>query len=198
MTPSRTTSHPPRPAPTGRPARGFTLIELMVGLAILAIVMRLAVPGITQMYKTNRVQTEASQFVSDLQLARAEAIRRGLPVSVCPSTNGTSCVANSSNWHAGWMVFFDRSGNCSVDTGDTALRVRAGFRGGDTFTASPAAPCVSFNREGFTAAPTAATLFTLHTSENIADATRCVSLEFGGRTATIKKNQTTTGGTTCS
>lgn len=193
MPPSRFPMHRPR-----RPAaRGFTMLELMVGLAVAAILLRLAAPSVASIYRGNRVQTESSQFVSDMQYARSEAIRRGLPVTLCPSSDGSACIAktaaSANDWAQGWIVFHDQDGNGTVDSGDTVLRKRAAFTGGDTFVAtdgsSNAIPRVTYNREGFTTTPNAAALFTLHTAATDTHATRCVTVDFGGRAAVISYGQ---------
>lgn len=84
----------------GRPglhvSRGFTLLELLVTLAVLAIVLGLAVPSFQGIIQRNRLTAATNELVAAIQLARAEAIRRNRQVVLCPTTNGTSC--NGSDW----------------------------------------------------------------------------------------------------
>jgi type IV fimbrial biogenesis protein FimT len=115
-------------------------------------------------------------------------------VSLCPSSNGTSCIT-ANTWHSGWIVFSDISGNGVFDAsaGDTLLKVRAATPGGNTIVASPAPTvnAVIFNREGFTSnLGTTQVAFTLHTSDNYANSTRCVLVGFGGRLTTVSKGST--------
>ncbi|MDP9124501.1 MAG: GspH/FimT family pseudopilin [Pseudomonadota bacterium] len=170
--------------------RGFTLVELMVVIAIAAILTGLAAPALGKMFASNRVQTEASSFVSDLMLARAEAVKRGQGVSLCASSNSTTCLGTNT-WNSGWIIFSDAT-QCnpvpSTTTSVTAIRVRAAFKGSDTLVGSTGAAsgCVSFNREGFASnLGSARALFTLHTSDSAAQATRCVAVDLGGRVTTL-------------
>ena len=156
----------------------------MVTIALAAILMSVAAPSMTKMIGANRVQTEVSSFVNDLQFARSEAIKEGQPVTACPSSNGTSCLA-ANTWQAGWIVFSDPNGNATVDTNEDVLRWRPLLKGGDTFVAAPTTAAVTFNREGFTSSlGTSLVTFKLHTADNVAKSTRCVAVSIGGRLAT--------------
>jgi type IV fimbrial biogenesis protein FimT len=185
--PSRRTAPPPR-----RP-HGFSLIELMFTIALAGILAAVAVPSMQRMFKTNRVQTEASSFVGDLMLARTEAVKRGQNVSVCVSSDGINCLTTNT-WNSGWIVFPDSTAACSAATSAIpAIKVRKAFSGTDTLAASVSKACVTFNREGFTSnLGTASVTFTLHTSDNLSTATRCVAVDLGGRITTQTAGQAST------
>jgi len=169
-----------------RVATGFSLIELMVVVALVGIVTAIAVPSFRSMIETNRVAAEVNSFTGDLQFARSEAIKRGLPVSICVSSNGTSCV-NANTWQTGWIVFSDIDGSGTLGTGDSLLRKRPAWTGGDTFVAVPATTTtITYNRDGFAQVPVGsgnALVLTLLTKSQNAAATRCVSLNRVGRYA---------------
>lgn len=174
--------------------RGFTLIELMFTIALAGILTTLAAPSVTKLFKTNRVQTEASSFAGDLMLARTEAVKRGQNVSVCVSSDGATCLTTNT-WQAGWIVFPDAAAACAGGTAAIpAIRVRKAFNGDDTFVASQASSsCVTFNREGFTSnLGTSKVTFTLHTADNLTNATRCVAVDLGGRINTQTAGQVST------
>ena len=84
---------------------GFTLLELLITIGLVAIVMGIGVPSYQDFVVKNRIQTQASEIRSSLAMARVEAIRRGLWIRVCPGQNG--CVG--ANWHDGWNSFVDRT-----------------------------------------------------------------------------------------
>ena len=81
----------------GRRTAGFSLIELMVTLAVAAVLLALAVPSFTSVINSSRLTSTANELVSAMQLARSEALRRNTQVRVCRSVNGTSC-AGAGQW----------------------------------------------------------------------------------------------------
>ena len=85
--------------------RGFTLGELMASLAVGAITLGLAVPGLISVSERNKQAATVSDLASSLYLARSEAIKRNDRVAVCPSKDGEHC--QELPWDAGWIVFVD-------------------------------------------------------------------------------------------
>lgn len=121
--------HSLTPTPCRAPLlqRGVTLIELMVGIAVLAILLAIAVPSFQSTIASSRLTTTTNDFVSALATARSEAIRRGFRVTVCKSSNGTQCTT-AGNWSQGWIVYTDttRAGtDASVDAGEVVLATSA-------------------------------------------------------------------------
>lgn len=86
--------------------RGFTLLELMITIAVLAILMSTAIPAMRTTIQNNRMSGISNELVTALQLARSEAIKRSAPVSVCASSDQASCTGG---WEDGWIVFLDGS-----------------------------------------------------------------------------------------
>ena len=181
-----------RPSRSLTRARGFTVIELLIVVALVGVLTALAVPSFVGMIQRNRVSAEVNSFAGDLQFARSEAIKQGLPVSVCASSNGKTCLG-ANTWHSGWIVFVDLNGSGTVDnTNDTVSRIRPAWSGGDTFVAAPSMTSVTYSRDGFANLPVGtgtAVLMTLHTAPVNANATRCVSINRVGHHSVL------TGGT---
>lgn len=136
-----------------RGAAGFNLVELLVVTTIAALLMGIAIPSYRYVTNSSRVSSEVNDLLGDMTLARAEAIRQGQPVTVCPTKDGTTCN-NISDWSSGWIVFTDFNANGQVDTdtadNDQVVRYQQKFSGTDTFTTANATNnWVTFNRDGF-------------------------------------------------
>jgi len=118
-----------------RRSRGFTLIELMIVLAIIGVILSIALPGFSEISLSTRLKAYANELVSSVYLARSEAIKRNAPVKLCVSTDGTSCTG-SGDWEQGWIV---------LDPNDVVIRrqgsLYAGYKvtstGGATLTFQP-------------------------------------------------------------
>lgn len=90
---------------------GFTLIELMVTIGLLAILLAAVAPSFRGLLLDNQAATQANAVVTSLMFARSEAIKRNVPVVMCRSNTGTDYAG--SNWANGWILFADadRSGS---------------------------------------------------------------------------------------
>ena len=94
--------------PAIRPQSGFTLVELMVVIAVLAILATIAVPGFQGIVAQNRATSAANELQATLQFARSAAIAQSLPVTVCPADfDPPECSAPTTNWAGGWIVLVD-------------------------------------------------------------------------------------------
>jgi type IV fimbrial biogenesis protein FimT len=174
---------------------GFTLVEMLMTMAIVAILMAIAIPSFRYITNSNRIAGEVNGLLGDMQFARAEAIKEGRNVSVCISADGASC-SNVTTWQNGWIVFMDPTNVGTVDAGETVLRVQPAFTGTDTFLASNTVGVVTFNREGYAIGIANGTLITLQDSTATTSWTRCLSINLVGLMAT-QKHGDTANGVTC-
>ena len=107
--------------------RGITLVETMMTVSIMALLLALAMPSYKSSIDSNRRTTYANQLVEDLNLARSEAIKRNTIVTVCPSTDGSTCTGGRS-WIGGWLVFVDKDSSRTVNNGEAVLRVHEALK----------------------------------------------------------------------
>ncbi|HEY5971110.1 MAG TPA: GspH/FimT family pseudopilin [Pseudoxanthomonas sp.] len=106
-----------------RQISGFTLVELMVVLAVLAILVAVAFPNFQGLIRSNRVTTASNEMLASLSLARTEGIRGTRGAGVCPSANGTSC----GGWNDGWIVWQEIDGDAEFTAGtDRVVRYSQG------------------------------------------------------------------------
>lgn len=116
-------------------AQGFTLIELMISIALLAILLGLAAPSYRAFVTSNRLTAQANELVGDLSLARNEAASRSRNVRVCIAASSTSCAGSGSNWAAGWIVWADNNNNGGLDAGEV-IKYTAPLAGGVSMVAA--------------------------------------------------------------
>lgn len=108
---------------------GYTLIELMSILAVASILVSVGLPMMSVFFESNRMITNTNDLVAGLNIARSEAIKQQIRVTLCQSDNATAC-SGTGQWEDGWIVFQDPNGNASVDVGERILRLNAGVDGG--------------------------------------------------------------------
>lgn len=105
---------------------GFTLTELMITVAIAAILLAIGVPSMREFIQNGRITAVTNELVSALMVARSEAIRQNTTACVCPTADANAatpvCAANG-NWETGWIAFSDFDGNCAINGNDVLLKV---------------------------------------------------------------------------
>jgi len=97
---------------------GFTLLELIIAISIAGILMAMAIPSFNNVIRNNRLTTYTNELVTSLNLARSEAVKRGVSVSVRRIASGTGTYWGTS----GWNVFVDNDEDGILDTGEEVLR----------------------------------------------------------------------------
>ena len=93
----------------GAKSNGFTLIELMVTIALMAIMLSIAAPSFTSFRRNSELASIANNFLAALNAARTEAMKRNMFAMVVP-------VNNDNDWSKGWVVFVDANDNGSYDS----------------------------------------------------------------------------------
>ena len=156
----------------GKALRGFTLLELMVVLAIVAILTTLAVPSFTRLVQSNTMSSNVNTFMADLRYARSESTRRGGGVVMCrsdapeasPPVCNTTSGLGGQGWVSGWIIYLDANSNGVIDAGDL-LRIQ-----------SPIARMDSIVENG----GGASSIFRFTATGRLFNVSSATSLQFGG------------------
>ncbi|WP_181918692.1 GspH/FimT family pseudopilin [Wenzhouxiangella sediminis] len=105
-----------------RDCSGFTIIELMIAISLLAVILTLAVPAFGRFIEQQQLTATANRLVGHLQFARGQAITRGTLVAACPSRDGRTCTGGN-RWEQGWIVYLDPEKAGQPAEGGDVLRV---------------------------------------------------------------------------
>lgn len=107
-----------------RAINGFTLIELMVTMAIAAIILTQAVPSFRAMIANNKITSQVNEFVTAINMGRSEAAKLNTTVILCGSGNPTAAAPSCGGAVIGWILFASGDANNTFNSGtDTLLRV---------------------------------------------------------------------------
>jgi len=167
-------------------SRGFTILELMVVLAIAGIMVAFALPEMTSLVVSNRMKTLSLDVYTSLALARSESIKR--------NANNVSMIAKSGAWQNGWTVCVDANSNSACDSGETVLIDGEAVNAKLTLT-NTGGLVVNYNRDG--RATTAANFRIIATAapNSTSMPMRCVDINASGRPSTrVDSNHTDSDG----
>lgn len=156
--------------------QGFSLIELMIAIALLGILLAIAVPSFTDAVLGSKLRSYANNFLASTYLARGEAIKRNSVVKLCASSNGTSCTGS---WEQGWIV---------QASDGTVIQRQPALSSGLKMTESDGVGSIDFQPTGVGA--TQATLTVCRAMPSAGDQERVISINSTGRASITK---TTTG-----
>jgi type IV fimbrial biogenesis protein FimT len=143
--------------------RGFTVIELMMAVVVLAVLLAVAIPSFQGAALGSQLRAQANELLASAYLARSEALKRNAVVTLCASSDGTSCTGS---WHQGWII---RNGATVIEQHAAAP---AGFRITGTTT-------LNFQPTGFGA--TQANLIVCRATPSVGSEERVLSIDFTGR-----------------
>ncbi len=137
--------------------RGFTALELMVTMAVIAILLSAGVPALRDYTWNQRMNAAMDTLLSDLKLARGRAISLNTRTVVCPASNAEDCSGRSS-WQDGWIVFADLNSDRHKQPGEPLIR-HAGATGHLAISSSASRSSLRFYPNGSAPGSNATILF---------------------------------------
>jgi type IV fimbrial biogenesis protein FimT len=170
---------------------GFTLIELMVTIAVLAILLGIAVPSFNDVALGSKLGSYANNLVASTNVARSEAIKRNTTVVLCVSANGTSCAA-TGGWEQGWIAACKTTDNIACDGSGSNWLVfqrQPAASSGFKITANPALTTLDFTASGVDTTP--ATLTICRATPTVGTQQRQVQISATGRASVAKTTSST-------
>jgi type IV fimbrial biogenesis protein FimT len=172
--------------------RGFTLIELMVAIAVLAVLLGIAVPSFNDATLSSKLGSYANYMVASTNLARGEAIKRNATITICISTDGTTC-ATTGGWEQGWIVGCQTTDNSVCDgAGPNRIvfhRQQAVQPGIKIVENDPTVRALSFRPSG--AGTTPATLTICRATPTVGTQQRQVTISVTGRASVSRTTSST-------
>jgi len=168
----------PEPRPRRRHgAGGFTLIEMMVTIAIAALLFAIGVPMFRNASLGARLSAGANNLLASVQLARSEAIKRNVPVRLCASSDGATCAA-AGGWEQGWII---------IDSDDNVIQRQESLPVGFKLTQGGGTLPLTFEPIGLGMGPAT---FTVCRSDPVGSQERVLSVRAAG---TAQVTSTTAG-----
>jgi len=140
--------------------RGFTLLELLIAVSMVAILVGIAAPSMRSFLLQNGVQSDERELLADFSVARGKAVETNSYVSICGKAAGANTCNASADWSNGWIVFVDNgegagatSANGILEAGEEVVRIK-NYQGANAFvvqddSSSSSVPVLGFDQRGY-------------------------------------------------
>ncbi|XXK28517.1 GspH/FimT family pseudopilin [Arenicellales bacterium nBUS_45] len=176
---------------------GFSLIETLVVIALLAIFAVFAIPMFGDLTQNNRMRAQVSNLVGQFAQARTEAMRRGFRVTMCP---GTESGCSGNQWENGLIAFVDIDADGVRDSGEEIILVGAALTGNNTLRSDQFSTFISFRYDGASTAVDGSAnpgSFVVCDSRGFGEHARALNILATGRIKIFASNESDSGVDSC-
>jgi type IV fimbrial biogenesis protein FimT len=137
--------------------RGFTLLELMTTISVVALLVSIGLPSMTSVVRSNRIVADTNELVATIYMARSEAMNDVVQVTICKSSDQVNCD-NGASWQDGWIVFADTDEDEVRDllgTPETLIYAHEKLSGSNTLQSASFGNWIAFRPNGMAIGSTA-------------------------------------------
>jgi len=183
-------------------AGGFTLIELMITIAIVAVIAMIGIPAMGDFILNNRIRSQSGDLMAQLSQARSEAMRTASRVTVCPGgvSDKRDPICDGTAWENGWVIFLDTNADYKENSGEKPLAVSGALDGNNTLRSAVFSTFISFRHDGLVVDMPGADppwSFALCDSRGFGDKARAIVVNKVGRIKVLEANAAGSGVSNC-
>lgn len=163
---------------------GFTLVELMITLAILSIITSFALPSFREIILNQRIGSDTNELVGSLNLARSESVKRKIPVAICSKQSGAQSCSGNGKWNDGWLIWIDNNRDGVYDAGEEILRERPELSRSVELTTNNGTAVFAYQPNGSASIPSVT--FEICDTQRSGELGRSIQINLTGRPKTAK------------
>ena len=185
-------------------AGGFTLIELMITISIVAVIAMIGIPAMGDFILNNRIRSQSGNLMLQLTHARSEAMRTASRVTICPGqvsdVTGDPVCNGTTAWENGWVSFVDTNKDPEENSGEKPLLISTALDGNNTLRSAVFSTYISFSPNGWLADPPDADQpwsFALCDSRGFGNDARAIVIALAGRIKVLEADADVAGITNC-
>ena len=158
---------------------GFTIIEMIITVALLAVMLAVAVPGFANFFQSNNLATTSNRFVSSIMLTRSEAVSRNATVIMCNTNAANTQCATNGLWESGWAVWvdLDNGGLSDIDANEL-IQTEEAMPAGYTLRATTYSNIITFAPTGEASGDLSSAADTFRLCDNTQNAANSRSINF--------------------
>lgn len=164
---------------------GFTLLELMITVAVLAILLGIGIPSFNSVIASSQLTSQTNRIVAALNAARMEAVKRNTHAVICTSSNGTAC--NGTSWASGWLIFMDSNKDGSLGTGEDIFAKAEAYANVTAVGNTNVSSKVRFQADGTIVPVLVGTIRICKTTTAVSENARDIVINAGGRARVERK-----------